>query len=127
MDYLEHHGIKGQKWGVRRFQNTNGAYTVEGKKKKSANHKITKQKVANAASTAFAVATMAAMAYVTVEPYLKSNNSTVSTGKSWVNANDHVTVTNLFTGKSQHYTDYFKEQAQINAIPKKYRSKSVFV
>lgn len=30
-DYLEHHGIKGQKWGVRRYQNEDGSLTEEGK------------------------------------------------------------------------------------------------
>lgn len=29
-DYLCHHGIKGQKWGVRRFQNKDGSLTPEG-------------------------------------------------------------------------------------------------
>jgi len=29
-DYLAHHGIKGQKWGVRRYQNLDGSYTKEG-------------------------------------------------------------------------------------------------
>lgn len=28
---LKHHGIKGQKWGIRRFQNEDGSYTSEGK------------------------------------------------------------------------------------------------
>ena len=32
-DYLAHHGIKGQKWGVRRFQNPDGTRTEEGKKR----------------------------------------------------------------------------------------------
>ena len=32
-DYLEHHGILGQKWGVRRFQNPDGTLTAEGKKR----------------------------------------------------------------------------------------------
>ena len=31
--YLEHHGILGQKWGVRRFQNKDGSRTAEGKKR----------------------------------------------------------------------------------------------
>lgn len=31
--YLAHHGIKGQKWGVRRFQNPDGTLTEEGKKR----------------------------------------------------------------------------------------------
>lgn len=30
-NYLEHHGIKGQKWGTRRFQNEDGTLTAEGK------------------------------------------------------------------------------------------------
>lgn len=32
-DFLEHHGIKGQKWGVRRFQNSDGSLTDEGKRR----------------------------------------------------------------------------------------------
>lgn len=34
-EYLVHHGIKGQKWGVRRFQNEDGSLTSEGKKRYS--------------------------------------------------------------------------------------------
>ncbi len=30
--YLEHHGIKGQRWGVRRFQNADGTLTDKGRK-----------------------------------------------------------------------------------------------
>ena len=33
LSYLEHHGIKGQKWGVRRFQNVDGTYTEAGRKR----------------------------------------------------------------------------------------------
>lgn len=32
-DHLEHHGVLGQKWGVRRFQNRDGSLTAEGKKR----------------------------------------------------------------------------------------------
>lgn len=38
-DILIHHGIKGQKWGVRRYQNPDGTLTEEGKKR---NNKIPK-------------------------------------------------------------------------------------
>ena len=31
VDFLMHHGIKGQKWGVRRFQNDDGSWTQAGK------------------------------------------------------------------------------------------------
>lgn len=32
-NYLQHHGIKGQKWGVRRYQNEDGSLTAAGKKR----------------------------------------------------------------------------------------------
>lgn len=31
--YLMHHGTKGQKWGVRRYQNADGSLTPEGRKR----------------------------------------------------------------------------------------------
>lgn len=31
--YISHHGIKGQKWGIRRYQNPDGTLTEEGKKR----------------------------------------------------------------------------------------------
>lgn len=33
--YLAHHGIKGQRWGVRRYQNEDGTLTEAGRKKYS--------------------------------------------------------------------------------------------
>lgn len=34
-DYLVHHGVKGQRWGVRRYQNEDGSLTAEGRDKYS--------------------------------------------------------------------------------------------
>lgn len=33
MSQLYHYGIKGQKWGIRRFQNTDGTLTVKGRER----------------------------------------------------------------------------------------------
>ena len=37
VDYLCHHGIKGQRWGVRRYQYSDGSLTPMGKKRRSIN------------------------------------------------------------------------------------------
>ena len=41
--YLMHHGIKGQKWGVRRFQNADGSLTPDGRKRYGYSEKATKK------------------------------------------------------------------------------------
>ena len=55
-DYLEirelyHHGIKGQKWGVRRYQNEDGTLTDEGKERYGAEDKSDKMSEKNYKST----------------------------------------------------------------------------
>jgi hypothetical protein len=42
-DELYHHGIKGQKWGVRRFQNEDGSLTPAGKKRYYGNSNLIEQ------------------------------------------------------------------------------------
>lgn len=41
---MQHHGIKGQKWGVRRFQNADGSLTAAGKQRVSEIKKRTDSK-----------------------------------------------------------------------------------
>lgn len=51
MNYLEHHGILGQKWGIRRYQNSDGTLTAEGKKRYSDSSEKTKEYYSNKADT----------------------------------------------------------------------------
>ena len=46
-DELKHYGIKGMKWGVRRFQNSDGSLTADGKKRYSGDNLKDIQKQVN--------------------------------------------------------------------------------
>lgn len=67
-DELYHHGIKGQKWGVRRFQNEDGTRTEAGKERyrsssESSENSNRKEKIKKAAKIAGAAVGTAALAY----------------------------------------------------------------
>lgn len=61
---LRHYGIKGQKWGVRRYQNKDGSLTPAGKKKRRKMKASTKQKIAKAVGKGAEVAGRLAVASV---------------------------------------------------------------
>ena len=46
-DYIYHHGIKGMRWGVRRYQNPDGSLTPAGKKRISKEYKEASMRASN--------------------------------------------------------------------------------
>lgn len=75
-EYLAHYGIKGQKWGIRRFQDANGKLTSEGRRRAKmeykADNKVAFQKGKMATLTARA-ADYAEKRYQRAEKYSHSN------------------------------------------------------
>lgn len=68
MEYLAHYGIKGQKWGVRRYQNPDGTRTTEGKKRYSSDKKSKNINPKTVLKVGAAVAGTAAVAYLAANP-----------------------------------------------------------
>lgn len=73
-DCLSHHGIKGQKWGVRRYQNYDGTLTSKGKQKKGLTDKQKKiLKAAAITGAAFAGVALAAYGGRTAVQYFNQS------------------------------------------------------
>lgn len=77
-NYLYHHGIKGQKWGVRRYQNSDGSLTNAGRKRyddggKGSNKRhIDKKGIAKKVAAGVAIAGTAALtAYALSNPRIR--------------------------------------------------------
>ena len=78
--YLYHHGIKGQKWGVRRYQNPDGTLTDAGRKRKE-NQKDDKSIVKKIVIGVGVTAGIAAGAYFAKRYYDMNADNVIRSGK----------------------------------------------
>lgn len=110
---LYHHGIKGQKWGVRRYQNPDGSYTAAGKARRSSgdgssassNSEIRKARAKKIAAAAGAITLAAAAAYVASNP--KARTAVANAVKSMGKVTSEKTISLARKGK-----DYAQKAAK---------------
>lgn len=99
--YLQHHGIKGQKWGVRRFQNADGTLTAAGRKRISKEYKKESTRVTNALTKNYN------------KLYVKSYNKTAdymnNGGIDKFNKQQEKKYGKNFTKRDSYMSDYSKE------------------
>lgn len=69
--YIKHHGIKGQKWGVRRFQNKDGSLTKVGKERYKEDRVETKEERKKRIARNVAIGAAAATAAIAAIGYMK--------------------------------------------------------
>ncbi|MFU8786350.1 MAG: hypothetical protein ACNA7U_03805, partial [Candidatus Izemoplasmataceae bacterium] len=84
--YIAHHGIKGQRWGVRRYQNEDGTLTAEGQRRYGTFENMERVRSRNrkiAVGTTAAVATAATV--IAVKRHNK-NKAELSSAKSKIDA-----------------------------------------
>lgn len=112
-DILMHHGVKGMKWGVRRFQNKDGTLTAAGKKK----YNRDSDKFAKSSARLIKRSVEAEEAY---KKYYGQNYPNTREGKKAAKTN-----ASEFLFKDHSYMEAAAEYARLmNKLNKKYKSVS---
>ena len=125
-DYLAHHGIKGQKWGVRRFQNPDGTRTEEGKKRYSSASSESGSSVgswAKAHKKELAIAGGVALAAAGTALAIKYGDVSLAAGKVAIKAGKDY-VKNKIKERSVSENDVNNSRASLKAAAKGLRKMS---
>lgn len=116
-DELYHFGIKGQKWGIRRFQNEDGTRTEEGKRRYSENIDRAKQKL-KSAEDEIQKAKNAKSAYKTAkdDPFAKASGELKRLKKEAKYYSKKSTIKKLDVNKRQAEWEIAKNQKKLDEL-----------
>lgn len=103
-DYLAHYGVKGQKWGVRRYQNADGSLTNAGMKKQAKMEKYRSKLVKKADRKATSNRNSAKRAMNTVQD-LKKNGTKSDAYREWKSSTDAERAREYEQNNNITYTD----------------------
>lgn len=103
-DYLAHYGVKGQKWGVRRYQNADGSLTNAGMKKQAKMEKYRSKLVKKADRKATSNRNSAKRAINIVQD-LKKNGTKSDAYREWKSSTDAERARKYEQNNNITYTD----------------------
>ena len=86
---ISHHGIKGQKWGIRRYQNADGTLTAEGKKRYGTVENLQKSQKRKKAAVASVAAIGAIVGTAVLAKRIKGTSSSLAPFDKKGNPVDH--------------------------------------